>query len=84
MKKMLAMALTTILALTAVMCGGALAAGSAAEPVDVSNTQVDYQNGTYWARIQTRSRTTDTLQRICMRRTFTRLTRSGPCRPGTR
>ena len=52
MKKMLAMALTTILALTAVMCGGALAAGSAVEPVDVSNTQVDYQNGTYWARIR--------------------------------
>ena len=60
MKKMLAMALTTILALTAVMCGGALAAGSVV------------------------ARTTDTLQRICMCRTFTRLTRSGPCRPGTR
>ena len=52
MKKMLAMALTTILALTAVMCGGALAAGSVVAPVDVSNTQVDYQNGTYWARIR--------------------------------
>ena len=52
MKKMLAMALTTILALTAVVCGGALAAGSVVAPVDVSNTQVDYQNGTYWARIR--------------------------------
>ena len=50
MKKMLAMILAAVMILTVVTCGAAAETGIL-QPVDVSNTLVDTQNGTYWARI---------------------------------